>query len=206
MLSSIHAPGSIGDFRALLEALAAAPLSRLHSVTSAAGARCGTAQARSPGFPRQAQRCVEGHCARQPGCTRWRAAQCLRRLPLPAASARGARTRADRSGPQPAARRRPRRSSRHCRCKAPAAARPARSATCCASSRRTLPHRLVGGDAAGGDQRGRLAVSARERAQARNAAGPGSFQRSQAGTMRKDRRCRVRSSARCARLRAARRS
>ncbi len=50
-----------------------------------------------------------------------------------------------------------------------------------------LADRLIGGDAAGGDQRGRLAVALAEQLQARRAAGRRPPRRSIAGTRRRDR-------------------
>ena len=80
-----------------------------------------------------------------------------------AASGRGPRRRDRRSCRAAAARCRPRRSWRRCRCTAPAAASTSRRPASAARRVQAAADRLVGGDAAGDHERGRVAGRARRK-------------------------------------------
>ena len=120
--------------------------------------------------------------------------------------ARGARIERIGQAERPAARRRPRRSWRHCRCTAPAAAPPARCRASNATRCSTLRIASVGGDAAGGDQRGRRAETLAKQPEAGAQPVGHDIDHGRAGTRRIGRQRPGPTTARSSRLRAAARS
>ena len=147
---------------------------RGHAASLPSGARGGAGQRRAPGAGADDRDTVERSHRGTPSRSGAGIGEARRRLSLgiERPARRAAERQARRSNPPPGVRRRPRRSSRHCRCKAPAAATISAVCALAATLLQRRADRLIGGDAAGGDQCARHAESLAKQLAGRRRAGP----------------------------------